>query len=137
VNALSGTGVEADVLCAALPPDDDPVAVLDAAGRDVPLTDVVALEDTPVLVLALDITFELAFPFEAAESDEVWLTFNDTFVVPEVNADVDDAADEIPPLDVALNRAFPELADAPDPAPADDPAVFEATAVGAVLTDDD
>jgi hypothetical protein len=90
-----------------------------------------------VFALALDITFELAFPLEAVESDEVWLTFNDTFVVPEASADVDDAGVEMPLVEDALNSAFPELADAPDPAPDDDPAVFDATAVGAVLIDDD
>ena len=111
--------------------------MLEAAGRVVPLTDVVALEDTPVLVLALDRTFELAFPFEAVESAEVWLTFNETFVVPEVSADVDNAGGEIPLVEDDRNSAFPELADAPDPAPDDDPAVFDTTAVGAVLIDDD
>ena len=118
------------------PPEPDAVAALEAAGRDVPLTDVVALEDTPVFALALDITFELAFPFEAVESAEVWPAFNETFGVPAESADVDDAG-EIALVELVLNSAFPELADAPDPAPDDDPAVFDAIAVGAVLIDDD
>jgi hypothetical protein len=94
----------------------------------------------PVSALALDRTFALPFPFEDVESAEVGLTFKETDVVladAGESADVVDAGVEMPLVEAALSSAFPEVAAAPDPAPDDEPAVFDATAVGPLLIDDD
>ena len=47
------------------------------------------------------------------------------------------AEDESAGVDDTFKSAFPALADAPAPAPEDEPAVFDATAAGAVLTEVD
>ena len=109
------------------PPPPPPVDV----DRDVPLADVVALDDVPVLVLAVASTpdvvpdvddvdnAELEFTGDAAEVD---------VVLPDDNAEVDEAADETP-LDEADGVSSDELAPPPpDPAPDDDPAVADAVA---------
>jgi hypothetical protein len=131
VNALSGTGVETVEFVVLLPPDDDAVVPVDA-GREVPLTEVVALAEIPVLVLALA---RIVPVVEDGESAELEFTFSAVEVVltpAEDSADVEEAG---PELEDVVSSAFPELAAAPDPAPDDEPALLEATAVGAVLTE--
>ena len=101
----------------------------------------VALDDTPVVPLALDKTVALALVTEDGESADVWLTFNAVLVAvlafPDASAEVDDAAVESAALEAGVSSAFPELAAAPAPAPDDEPAVLDATAVGAVLMEVD
>jgi hypothetical protein len=90
-----------------------------------------------VLVLALDRTFVVAFVFEDVESADVALTFNATEVVPAVPEASAEVGAEMPAApEEAFRSGLPEL-DAPDPAPDDEPAVFDAIAVGAVLIEDD
>ena len=104
----------------------------DGAGRDVPFTDVVELEDVPVLVLVFDNTVEDGVSVDA------WFVLSAVeFTLAEDTADVDDAGAESVVLVDAVNSPFPELAAPPAPAPDDDPAVFDATVVGAVATDVD
>jgi hypothetical protein len=120
------------------PPPPDDAAGLSVAGREVPFIEVVALEDTPVLPLVVDRTVAFELDTEDVESADVWPTFNAADVVlpfPEDSAEVDDAGVEIATLEDAVSSPFPELAAAPDPAPDDEPAVFDAMAVGAVLTE--
>ena len=52
-------------------------------------------------------------------------TANALLVLAGANADLKDTADEIPPEEDGFNSALPEEADAPAPAPDDDPAVFD------------
>lgn len=115
-----------------------PEEALDDAGREVPLTDVVALEETPVLVLVLDNTVALELDVEEGESADVELTldaFDAVLALPEASADVDDADGMA--VEDAVSSAFPELEDAPAPAPEDEPAVFDAMAAGALLIEVD
>ena len=137
VKALSGTGLDDEVLWdpPPPPPDEELAAALVFVGRVVPFSDVVALEEVPVLALALDRTVEFELAAEDGDSAEVWLIFNEELVVPDDSADVDDAGAESAALEDAVSSAFPELAAAPEPAPDDDPAVFDAMAVGAVPTE--
>ena len=130
VKVLSGTGVEIAVF-APEPPDEDPDGGLKDAWRDVPFTDVVAFEEMPVLVLALDRTDGVEEPDESAEL-ELTLRADVAFAFTDDNAEVEDAGlDRLALLD-ADSSAFPPEALAPEPAPDDEPAVFDATAVGAV-----
>jgi hypothetical protein len=138
VKALRGTGTEIVGLVVLLLPDDDDPEVL-VVGREVPFTDVVALEETPVLVLALERT--VAFEVEADESDELGfaLIAAADVVVPfvEDNDEVDDAGVERPELVDGVSSAFPEEALVPEPAPEDEPALFDAMAAGAVAMEVD
>ena len=114
------------------PPDGDCVLVPDDAAREVPLTEVVALEEIPVLVLVRTV-----FVVEDGDSAELELTLSavDVALTPEDDStDVEEAGLE---LEDVLRSAFPALAAAPDPAPDDEPALLEATAVGAVLMEVD
>ena len=86
-------------------------------------------------LLALDRTVELEPVTEDGESADVGFTFNADVVVltpAEDTADVDAAGVEREAPEAAVSSAFPGLAAAPDPAPDDEPAVFDAMAVGAV-----
>ena len=107
------------------PPDELPVDV----DRDVPLTDVVALDDVPVLVLVVASTPEVVPDVDAVDNAELEFTGDaaDVDVVfPEDNADVDEAAEETP-LDDEEGVSSDVLAPPPpDPAPDDDPAVLDA-----------
>src|ERR1700722_14540220 len=77
VKALRGTGVwRAAAPPAELPPPppppdvppEEPAELVDDAGREVPLTDVFALEAMPAELLALDSTVEVAPALAAADS---------------------------------------------------------------------
>lgn len=133
-NALNGTGVcSAELLLVLLdpppppPPDELPVDV----DRDVPLTDVVALDDVPVLVLVVASTPEVVPVVDEVDNAELEFTGDAAdvdVVLPEDNADVDDAAEETP-LDAADGVSSDVLAPPPpDPAPDDDPAELDAVA---------
>jgi hypothetical protein len=131
VTALRGTGVwTRDVL----------VLVLAVAGREVPLKDVVALEEMLVEVLAPDRTLVLALAVEDGERAEVEVTFETAVVVLtllEDSADVDDTAEPTPAVEEAVNMALPADGATPDPAPDDEPAVFDAVALDVLLVEED
>jgi hypothetical protein len=130
VNALSGTGVASEELLVELPDppplDELPVEV----DRDVPLSDVVALDEVPVLVLVPESSVVLVPDVDDEESAELEFTLDaaDVIVVlPADRADVDAVVDETPlvsDVDSSDDVAAPVLA----PAPEDDPAVFDAVA---------
>jgi hypothetical protein len=128
VKALNGTGIDGAgaplLVLAAL------VLPLAAAGRVVPLTDVVAFDDVPVEVLAFDNTFELALDEDDSAEDVFTLP---VFTFDGVTADVEDPGEDAALLvEVGVSFAFPGDAAAPEPAPDDDPAVFDAMAVAGV-----
>ena len=135
MNALSGTGVELALLAGAVALA---VGVAVAACRVVPLTEVLAEEDVPVDVLALDniLADELVFDVE----DNWELGFTLAVLDPtlaEASADVEAELVEAALLiEVGANRALPDEAAPPAPAPDDDPALADATVVGAVLIED-
>ena len=142
VNALSGTGVGwADVTPFELPPPPDPpAAVVDA--RVVPLTEVFALEEMAVELAALDNTVELELTLDRADSADVEFTFdvaNAVPILPAVSVELVLGGAERPVVEEAVSRPVPVDAAAPEPAPEDDPAVFDADAVDedAPLVDDD
>jgi hypothetical protein len=135
VNALSGTGIGNVVLLLLElepppppPPDDD---VVDE--RVVPLADVFALEEVPVLVLVFVSTLvftALLAEVESAEPELTLVVAGVELVFPLESAEVEAALDETPLLCDDVNcELLDELL--PCPAPEDEPAVFEAV-VGVV-----
>ena len=133
-NALNGTGVwSAELLLELLdpPPPPPPAELPVEVDRDVPLADVVALDDVAVLVLVVESTDEVVPVVDDVDSAELEFTGDAADVVvvlPEANADVDDDAEETP-LDDADGVSSDVVAPPPpDPAPDDDPAVLEACA---------
>jgi hypothetical protein len=129
-NALNGTGVCSAELLVLLdpppppPPDELPVEV----DRDVPLTDVVALEEVEVPVLVVESTVELVPVVDAEDSAELEFTGDAAdvdVVLPDANADVDDDAEETPLVDA--DGVSSDVLDPPeaDPAPDDDPAELD------------
>jgi len=110
--------------------------------REVPLNDVVALEEMLVEVLVLDKTVAFVLAVEDGDSAEVEVTFDDAAdVVPvlllEDRADVDDVADPTPVVEEGASMALPVEGATPDPAPEDEPAVFDAVASEVLLVEDD
>ena len=136
VKALSGTGVASDELLLLLdpPPPPLPPPLLDElpvdVARDVPLNDVVALDDVPVFVLVVESTVEFVPAVDAEDSAELEFTLDAADVVPvfpDDNAEVDAVAEETPLVadEVSFDVvAAPEL----EPAPDDDPCVADAVA---------
>jgi hypothetical protein len=131
VNALNGTGVASEALAVELPelplpPDELP----DEVPRDVPLSDVVALDEVPVPVLVLESTVELVPDVDDVESAEVEFTLDAPDVIavlPADNADVEADTEETPLFsDDDSNDAVEAVVAAP--APDDEPAVFDAVA---------
>ena len=117
--------------------DPDVPPLLADAGREVPLTDVVALEEIAPVVLAFDNTVEVEVAVDDGDSAELALTLIDAALVlgaVDVSADVDDAvADDALVMDVGVSSPVPADAPPPAPAPEDEPAELDATATGAVL----
>lgn len=132
VNALNGTGVDSAELLLALldPPPLLEEPLVDVLERDVPLSDVVALDDVPVLVLMLESVVGVVPAVEAVDSAEVEFALvvpGVELVLPEDSAEVVDAADETPLVVDAVSREL--LAPvAAAPAPDEEPAVFDAVA---------
>jgi hypothetical protein len=132
VNALNGTGVASEELLVELPelllpPLDE---LLDEVSRDVPLSDVVALDEVPVLVLALESSVELVPAVEDDESAELEFTLDAAEVVvvlPADKADVDADADETPLFSDVVSSEPADVLE-PAPAPEDEPAVFDGVA---------
>ena len=83
----------------------------------------------PVLVLALERTDGVEEPDASAELE---FTLSVAFAFTDDNAEVEDAGLERLALFDGDSSAFPPEALAPEPAPDDEPALFDATAVGAV-----
>jgi hypothetical protein len=144
VKALNGTGVWTTLLLVVLPdepPPDAPLFVLlpVADEREVPASDVVALEEMLLDVLALDRTVELLEAADDGESADVVLTLEVADVVGtllEARADVEAAEVETPTVEDAAKSALPGDAVTPDPAPDEEPAVFD-TGVEDELPDND
>ena len=115
-------------------------ALVVAACRVVPLAEVLAAEDVPVDVLALDSILADELVLEVADNWELEFTLVVLDPLPtfaEARADVEAELVEAALLiDVGVSRALPEEAAPPAPAPDDDPALADATVVGAVLIDD-
>ncbi len=144
VNALSGTGVGAAGVLALLdpppppPPPDDDEDEVDA--REVPLSEVVALDEVVPLVLALLSTVEVEFAVDEEDNADVESTLavaGFELVVLFVTAVVPAPAVETPEVAVGVSSEFPGDGALPDPAPEDDPAVFEEVDPDVALVDDD
>jgi hypothetical protein len=140
--ALNGTGVAAAAAAVPDPPPPPPpeAAVPVAAGLDVPLSDVVALDPVLAAVLALERTDALepaVDPLESAEVEPTPAVEADAVVLFVLSADVDAPALETPEVADGVSMEFPELAAPPEPAPDDDPAVFEAVSPAVPLVVDD
>jgi hypothetical protein len=108
--------------------------------RLVPLSDVVALDEMFVEVLAVESVVAVVLLIDAVESAEVEFTL-DAFVVVlgvlDVIAVVGALPEETPAVWLADSRLVPEEPAPPEPAPEDDPAVFEAVAPDVGLVCDD
>lgn len=146
VMALSGTGVCTRVEFALAlpdppPPEDPEVLVFPDPVREVPLNDVVALEEMPVEVLVLDKTVAFVVAVLDGDSAELEVALDDAAdVAPalvEESADVEDTPEPTPLVEEAVNMALPVEGVTPDPAPEDDPAVFEAVALEVLLVEED
>jgi hypothetical protein len=133
VNALNGTGVASAGLLLELldpppppPPDELPVDV----DRVVPASDVVALDDVPVLVLVLESTVGLVPAVELVDNAELEFTLDVADVTPLFPADNAelDAVDDDTPLFSEDESSDVLPPPPPAPAPDDDPAVLDAVA---------
>jgi hypothetical protein len=126
VNALNGTGVAREGLLLELP--DPPPPPLDELEREVPLSDVVALDEVPVLVLMLESTVEPAAEDDESAELELALEIEGVeLILPGDSADVEAVADETPFVVDGVSRELLEPFE-PDPAPDDEPAVLDAVA---------
>lgn len=149
VMALRGTGVCTTVaLVEPLPPppppelEDPALAELVDDVREVPLKDVVVLEEMPVEVLVLDRTVALVLAVEEGDRAEVaLLALLETDEVKPMlfgdSAEVEDAADPTPTVEEVVSMALPLEAVTPDPAPEDEPAVLDAVALEVLLVEED
>lgn len=109
-----------------LPPPEEPEADVPDE-RVVPLVDVFALDEMLVFVLLLDSTVVLALAVEEDESAELELTLDmpgAALRLEEASADVDDTGAETALVEDGVSSALPGDADAPEPAPEDEPAVL-------------
>jgi hypothetical protein len=128
------------VLPAAPAPEDAGTALLVVEARVVPAKDVVALEEMLLDVLAFDKTVEFAVAVEVGDNADVEATLDAAVVVltfPETSADVVEAGAETPAVEEAINRALPDDAATPDPAPDEEPAVFDTGADDTPLVRED
>lgn len=118
----------------AVPPLDPVEAEPVAAGvveatRVVPLAEVFALDEMVLLLLAVDNAVAMEAVFDVAESAEVEVTALAPvvlLVLLELIADVEAAEAITPAVVVGVRRALPAVADDPEPAPEEEPAVLEA-----------
>jgi hypothetical protein len=113
------------VLPAAPPPEDPGERLVVVEARVVPANEVLALDDMLLDVLAVDNT---VVAVEDGESADVDATLDAPVVVlrlPETKADVVEAGVETPAVEEAFKSALPDEATTPEPAPDEEPAVFE------------
>jgi hypothetical protein len=141
VIALNGTGVCTRVVPVLVLLDPPALEELEVLLREVPLKDVFALEEMLVEVLALDKTVAFVAAVEDGDSAEVDVTLLDRAEVEPMlfgdSADEDDAEDPTPAVEEGVNMAFPVEGATPDPAPDDEPAVFDAVAFEVLLVEED
>lgn len=112
----------------ALPLEDTPPPLAVDVERVVPAEDVFAEEEMLVDVLVLNKTFALVSEVDNGESWDVELTLEAADVVlilPDTRAEVAEAAWETPAVLEGLKSALPGEATTPDPAPEEEPAVFD------------
>jgi hypothetical protein len=108
--------------------------------REVPASDVFALEDTLLEVAAGVNTVEVEAAVEAGDRAEVGLTGVVADVVAvklELSGDVVETGAETPAVEDGLNNALPEDGVTPDPAPDDEPAVLAVVSEAVLLVKDD
>lgn len=130
-NALNGTGVGRAAAVA--------VPLGDAPDPDEPEFEVLVTEEEVVALLAVDntVAVELAVAEgESGEVDAVLDTVGGLLRFAEANADVEKTG-EIPAVEDGVSNAFPAVRPVPDPAPEDDPSVFDATAEDELLVSED
>jgi hypothetical protein len=147
--ALRGTGVWTSVAPVEPEPPPPPPELEEPAlaelvddVREVPLKDVVALEEMPVEVLVLDKTVAVVLDVEDGDSAEVeLLALLETDEVKPMlfgdSADVEDAVDPTPTVEEAVSIALPLEAVTPAPAPDEEPAVLDAVALEVLLVEED
>src|ERR1700722_1890482 len=117
VIALNGTGVCTRVVPVLVLLDPPALEELEVLLREVPLKDVFALEEMLVEVLALDKTVAFVAAVEDGDSAEVGVTLLER--------------------EEGVNMAFPVEGATPEPAPDDEPAVFDAVAFEVLLVEED
>jgi hypothetical protein len=108
--------------------------------REVPASDVFALEDTLLEVAAGVNTVEVEAAVDAGDRAEVGLTGVVADVVAvtlELSGDVEETGAETPAVEDGLNNALPEDGVTPDPAPDDEPAVLAVVSEAVLLVKDD
>ena len=139
MNVLSGTGV-----CMVLDPpvalEEPSLALVVEDEREVPASDVFALEDTLLEVAAGVNTVEVEAAVEAGDRAEVGLTGVVADVVAvklELSGDVVETGAETPAVEDGLNNALPEDGVTPDPAPDDEPAVLAVVSEAVLLVKED
>src|ERR1700690_1776338 len=108
-------------------PEEPSLAFVVEDEREVPASEVFALEDTLLEVAAGVKTVELDAAVDAGDSAEVAVTgvIADVVAVAlEVSGDVKETGAETPVVEDGLNNALPGDGVTPDPAPDDEPAVL-------------
>ena len=139
VKALSGTGVERAPTLPAF--DEPPPELPDADARVVPASEVLALEEILDVVLVLERTVCVEVEVEEGASADVDAALGMAAVAvlmfPEARAEVDEAGVETPVVEEGVKRELPAEAAAPDPAPEDEPAVFDTGVVDALPVNED
>jgi hypothetical protein len=121
-------------------PEEPSLAFVVEDEREVPASDVFALEDTLLEVAAGVKTVEPNAAVDAGDSAEVEVTGVVAVVVVvalELNADVEEAGAETPAVEDGLNSAFPGDGVTPDPAPDDEPAVLAVVSEAVLLVKED
>ena len=133
VKAPRGTGVWVTAVLEEVELAADPA-------REVPLRDVLALEEMELAALALVSTVVSGEAVEEGASAELVLTLprlEPLEVPPLESAELEAVAADSRGLAVALSMALPELAATPEPAAEDEPAVFEAVPFEVLLVAED
>lgn len=106
----------------------------------VPLKEVLVLEEIVLDVLVVDKTFALVVEVDAGASADVELMLDwpDTVLrLDETSGDVVEAAVETPTVEDGVSSALPGDGAFPEPAPEDDPAVFDVAADDEPLVNED
>lgn len=141
MKVLNGTGVcRAVALDPPAAPEEPSLAFVVEDEREVPASDVVALEDTLLEVTAGVKTVELEAAVDAGDRAEVevmGVVADVVAVALELSADVEEAGEETPAVEEGVNSAFPDDGVIPDPAPDDEPAVLAVVSEAVLLVKED